>query len=388
MIYKIYRAPSYKEAVLKAKMELGNDIYILSRKDIKEGGVFGLFSKKLVEITVAKKEEKVMDKKANSRKIEVEAPVSKKNNEISEDYQKRLFEELNAIKGRLNDLIDGDKKKENNKEILSPYKKLFKENDFSESFIRNWELSFEKELTLKDAKDPKVIVNRIVNYINGLVEIADPIAPGKDKPEVVVLVGPTGVGKTTTIAKLAATYGVLKKHKVELVTIDSYRIAAIEQLGKYAELMQIPLTIINTREEFKEYLRGCNAELVFVDTAGRSQKNNMGLAELRNVLDGARGKLDIHLVISATTKYRDAVDIFTRFNQLLYEKVIITKLDETNTVGSIISALEKNRKLSYFTTGQSVPDDIELASKEKIVKLLAFDELIDSDVENKEIKVG
>jgi len=387
MIYKIYRAPSYKEAVLKAKMELGNDVYILSRKDIKEGGVFGLFSKKLVEITVAKKEEKVMDKKANSKKIEVEAPVSKKNNEINEDYQKRLVEELNAIKGRLNDLIDGDKKKES-KEILSPYIKLFKENDFSESFIRNWELSFEKELTLKDAKDPKVIVDRIVKYINGLVEIADPITPGKDKPEVVVLVGPTGVGKTTTIAKLAATYGVLKKHKVELVTIDSYRIAAIEQLGKYAELMQIPLTVINTREEFKEYLHGCNAELVFVDTAGKSQKNNMGLAELRNVLDGARGKLDIHLVISATTKYRDAVDIFTRFNQLLYEKVIITKLDETNTVGSIISALGKNRKLSYFTTGQSVPDDIELASKEKIVKLLAFDELIDSDMENKEIKVG
>ena len=387
MIYKIYRAQTYKEAVLKAKMELGNDVYILSRKDIKEGGVFGLFSKKMVEITVAKKENKVKEEVSENTDLEEKKLLLRNKNEIDKDYQEKLVEELSEIKGRLNELIDGNKENKDNK-FLSSYMRLFKENDFSESFIDSWKTNFEKELTLKDVKDPKIIIDKIIEYINKSIEISKPIIPGMEKPEVIVLVGPTGVGKTTTIAKLAATYGVLKKHKVELVTIDSYRIAAIEQLGKYAELMQIPLTVVNTREEFKEYLHGCNAELVFVDTAGKSQKNNMGLAELRNILDGARGKLDIHLVISATTKYRDAVDILTRFNQLLYEKVIITKLDETNTIGSVISALGKNRKLSYFTTGQSVPDDIEVATREKIVKLLALDELIDKDSEKKEIKVG
>jgi len=387
MIYKIYRAQTYKEAVLKAKMELGNDVYILSRKDIKEGGVFGLFSKKMVEITVAKKENKVKEEVSENTDLEEKKLLLRNKNEIDKDYQEKLVEELSEIKGRLNELIDGNKENKDNK-FLSSYMRLFKENDFSESFIDSWKTNFEKELTLKDVKDPKIIIDKIIEYINKSIEISKPIIPGMEKPEVIVLVGPTGVGKTTTIAKLAATYGVLKKHKVELVTIDSYRIAAIEQLGKYAELMQIPLTVVNTREEFKEYLHGCNAELVFVDTAGKSQKNNMGLAELRNILDGARGKLDIHLVISATTKYRDAVDILTRFNQLLYEKVIITKLDETNTIGSVISALGKNRKLSYFTTGQSVPDDIEVATREKIIKLLALDELIDKDSEKKEIKVG
>ena len=387
MIYKIYRAQTYQEAVLKAKMELGNDVYILSRKDVREGGVFGLFSKKLVEITVAKKEEKMNNEKSENKDLKEKKSILKNKNEIQEDYQKKLVEELNEIKIKINELKDSGQKNEN-KELLFPYIKLLKENDFSDSFIQTWESNFEKNLTLKDIKSPKIIADKLVKYINDIIEIAGPISPGKERPEVVVLVGPTGVGKTTTIAKLAATYGVLKKHRVELVTIDSYRIAAIEQLEKYAELMQIPLTVVNTREEFKEYLHGCTAELVFVDTAGKSQKNNMGLAELRNILDGARGKLDTHLVISATTKYRDAIDIFTRFNQLLYEKVIITKLDETNTIGSIISALGKGRKLSYLTTGQSVPDDIEIATRERIIKFLVLEDLIEKSLKSEEVKVG
>jgi len=195
------------------------------------------------------------------------------------------------------------------------------------------------------------------------------------KPHVIIVVGVNGTGKTTTIAKLAATYGVIQKRKVEMVTIDSYRIAAIEQLGKYAELMQIPFTVVNTREEFKNVIMNSKSEIIFVDTAGRSQKNNLGLAEMRNILDGAKTNLDIHLVLSATTKYRDAVDIITRFNQLMYNKVIITKLDETNTIGSVLSIMNPEKKLSYFTNGQSVPDDIEIADKEKLFEMIAFEEL-------------
>ncbi len=139
--------------------------------------------------------------------------------------------------------------------------------------------------------------------------------------------------------------------------------------------MQLPFTVINSREEFKNAVMNSKAELIFVDTVGRSPKNNLGLAELRDILDGVKSEMDVHLVLSATTKYRDAIDIVTRFNQLMYGKIIITKLDETNTIGPLLSVLNSEKKLSYFTTGQSVPDDIEIACKEKLYDMITFTNL-------------
>ncbi len=377
MIYRTYKGDNYKEAVLKARMELGNNIYILSRKEVKDGGIFGLFGKRQTEITVAKSEEKdneTINSKPDRQK-------EQKDKSIKTDISEELIKEIREIKGKLNEIMIERSNSNEREDLFLPYERVLRQNDFSDEYIADLKNKFEKEVTLIDIKEPDKVSKMILDYILKGISFAGPILPGKDKPEIVVLVGPTGVGKTTTIAKLAASFGVLKKHRVELVTIDSYRIAAIEQLGKYAELMQIPFTVINTREEFKEYVRTSNAEIVFVDTAGRSQKNNMGLAELRSILDGARRKLDIHLVISATTKYRDAVDIFTRFNQLMYEKVIISKLDETNTIGSILSAIGKNRHLSYYTTGQSVPDDIELANSDRLKDMIVMEDYVKNEGE-------
>jgi len=364
MIYKTFRAPTYKEAVTNAKMELGSDFYIIGRKNVKEGGFLGLFSKDLMEITVAKNEEN-KNKKVVLPKLK---PLKKENVVESE-----ILKELNEIKNRLKTIVNSEIKPEEDK---NPYLKKFitmlMDNGFSNDYINSLVEKFESELTLKDVNDPNFVKEKLISHINDSIKTSGPIELGKQKPNVVVLVGPTGVGKTTTIAKLAASYGVLQKHKVELFTIDSYRIAAIEQLGKYAELMQIPFISINSREEFKGAVSNSRAELIFVDTAGRSQKNNLQLAELRNILDGIKSNIDVHLVLSATTKYRDAMDIFTRFNQFLYNKVIITKLDETNSIGSILSVLSKEKKLSYFTTGQGVPDDIELASRDKLLDMIDF----------------
>ncbi|RKY01513.1 MAG: flagellar biosynthesis protein FlhF, partial [Spirochaetes bacterium] len=273
------------------------------------------------------------------------------------------------------ELSTGTRRSEDEIPNLNRLVTVLKENDFSEDFIREVRNRFREELTLKDAVDLKVFEKKLREFIGERIETSGPIEPGKGKPKVVVLIGPTGVGKTTTIAKLAATYGVLQKHDVELFTIDSYRIAAIEQLGKYAELMQIPFAVINTREEFKNAVSASKAEIIFVDTAGRSQKNSLGLAELRNVLDGVQRNIEIHLVISATSKYRDALDIVSRFSQFAYTNIIITKLDETNTLGPILSVLNREKKLSYVTTGQGVPDDIELADKQKLLDMIDFEML-------------
>ena len=389
MIYRTYRAPTYKEAVFNAKMELGNDMYILGRKSVKEGGVLGLFCKNLTEITVAKHEEqsvnsskKQMVKSGQSGQTEKQQNETKKETALVEqDLQqvhptegtenKRIMDELIDLKRRISSIMGGVTGEEN--VHMTRLLRVLQENDFSNEYIESLKVKFEDEISVKEAKDPGFLTQRLKRYILDSIETSGPIPPGNERPSVVVLVGPTGVGKTTTIAKLAASYGVLQKHKVELFTIDSYRIAAVEQLGKYAELMQIPFTVINSREEFKNAVSRSKAELIFVDTAGRSQKNSMGLAELRTILDGVKTELDIHLVLAATTKWKDALDIMTRFNQLMYSKIIITKLDETNSIGSLLSILNKEKKLSYVTMGQGVPDDLELAQKEKLLELLTFD---------------
>ncbi len=366
MIYKTYRAQTYREAVLDAKMELGNDIYIIGRKNVKQGGIFGLFAKHFTEITVARNEDRnnITNNKAFNM-VKSEKKLDKSG------IEPEILKELNEIKVRLKEIMI-PKKREGDNIYLKRLLDILIENDFSLDYIDRLRNKFEDELTLNEAHDPKVIEEKLKSYILDSLETSGPIELGKDKPTIVVLVGPTGVGKTTTIAKLAASFGVLQKHRVELFTIDSYRIAAIEQLGKYAELMQLPFTVITSREEFRSAVSNSKSEVIFVDTAGRSQKNNMGLAELRTILDGVKTDLDIHLVLSATTKCNDALDIITRFNQLMYQKIIISKLDETNTIGSLLSVLNKDKRLSYFTTGQSVPDDIELAEKQKLLDMLVI----------------
>ncbi len=396
MMYRTYRAPTYKEAVLNAKMDLGSDVYILGRKEIKDGGFLGLFSKTFTEITVAKNEDAPGQKKRlagqGSSPTGVSptgvsptgvSPGGTEAGGHGEQQESQILAAINAeigeIKEQLRKMVKSGSGSGNNAESagrpLGQLVEVLRDNDFSEEYIDRVRRRFENELTLKDLDTEGILEKTLRSHILEGIQTAEPIQADNGKPRVVVLVGPTGVGKTTTIAKLAASFGVLQKRRVELLTIDSYRIAAVEQLQKYAELMQIPFTAVTSREEFKNTVAASSAELIFVDTVGRSQRNNMGLAELRNILDGVKSPMDVHLVLGATTKYRDAVDITARFNQLMYRKVIISKLDETNSIGSILSVLNPERKLSYFTTGQGVPDDIEIAKKEKLVNLLDLDGL-------------
>lgn len=190
---------------------------------------------------------------------------------------------------------------------------------------------------------------------------------------IVVLMGPTGVGKTTTIAKLAANFSLIGAKKVGLITVDTYRIAAVEQLKTYAEIIGIPVQVAYSPRDLKDGITKMgDRDLILIDTAGRSQNNQLQIAELKNYLDGIHA--EIHLVISATTKTADVDQIIRSFSQLPIDRVIVTKLDETTAYGVILHACyQAGAPLAFVTTGQGVPEDIDVADGEKIAQLILGD---------------
>lgn len=189
----------------------------------------------------------------------------------------------------------------------------------------------------------------------------------------VYFVGPTGVGKTTTIAKIVSSIKLKNKIKVALITLDTYRIAAVEQLRTYANILNIPLRVVysnseleEVREEFKDY------DLVLVDTAGRSHKNEEQIADIKEMIDTTPEDLrEVYLVLSITTKYRDLVQITDCYKKITNYNLIFTKLDETSSVGNILNIkMLTQAPLSYTTWGQNVPDDIGKVNAQKIAKQL------------------
>jgi flagellar biosynthesis protein FlhF len=211
-----------------------------------------------------------------------------------------------------------------------------------------------------------------MNLLENEIDISTNNLRGK-----VVLVGPTGVGKTTTIAKLAGRLALIEKKKVGLITIDTYRIGAVEQLKTYAEIMNIPFKVVITLKEMQGAVKELEAcDVILVDTTGRSSKNTMQISELRAFIQKVNAD-HIMLVMSGTTKNRDIQTILEGYNELAYEELIITKLDETSTYGCVYNIVKRsNKPIAYITTGQDVPDDIKVPSKNEIEKLILGEETI------------
>ncbi|MHC1698322.1 MAG: flagellar biosynthesis protein FlhF [Geobacteraceae bacterium] len=207
--------------------------------------------------------------------------------------------------------------------------------------------------------------------IEGTIKCSGPIRLKKNGTKIVALVGPTGVGKTTTIAKLAALFTIGRKAKIALVTIDTFRVGAVEQLKTYSRIMGVPLEVASTPKELEKALAAhTDKDLILIDTVGRSPNDKDTIEGLRSMLDSSF-TIETHLCIAATTRERELRGIVASFGALSISRLLFTKLDESSSFGSIVNLqLENKLPLSYFTRGQRVPEDIEPASSKKVAELI------------------
>ncbi len=365
-----YTGKTEKEAILKVKEELGGEALIVSIKTVKPRGIFRLFRKAYIEVTAALddrpmfSEEQTVDENPDVKtdpslfdtKLDEELPV--KTEEIGDEVESlAILEEEQIVDEQLTEKI------EKNKEFVKAIYEHLIENEVLEKHVNQLTEGAYNLFEEEDNKDiVAVIYKRIVSILSDYETI-------NSDNKVIFFIGPTGVGKTTTIAKIASYFSVNKGLKVALITSDTYRIAAVEQLRTYANILGIPLRVIYKEDELVSAIDSFeDFDLVFVDTAGRSHRNEDRKDELNNLLNAVDNK-DVYLVLSAATKYKDLKSITGSYDDICDYKIIFTKLDETMSYGNILNIkLLTQAKLSYVTFGQNVPEDISEVRPHDIAK--------------------
>ena len=384
MIIKKFQASTEQEAVLMAKEEMGSNAVVLNIKSTKQRGLKKLFKKDVVEITAALEEKQTTSSIPSSRinvAVAEDTPEEEKQPPAIEEKLDNLqsmlesrMKEMDAENRDKPELKDKKEEKNVNFSFLQLVYNQMLENEVDEKYAN--QIIGEIESSIKKESNLDSILSGIYQKIVLKLGIPHEISLKEGEPALVFFVGPTGVGKTTTIAKIASDFKLEKKAKVAMITSDTYRIAAVEQLRTYANILDIPLQVVYTIEElnhaielFKDY------DLILVDTAGRSHKNKEQCREIQHLvndctlLQGMRR--EIFLVLSAATKYKDLLNIVDVYSQMGKYSIIFTKLDETSALGNILNIrLNTSADISYVTSGQTVPDDISILDAQKLAKHL------------------
>lgn len=435
MLVKTFQAPTMAEALRLVKAELGPDAMILSTKKEKQGGILGFFSKQVVKVTAAidphrppppppvrerPEREKTAKEEFESSML---APLARELRDLrekvelmskrEEELRQRQIEQTHVQEAHPAAAGDGGINLNNiPRQDLEEIKKLLlntlvKNHESgvktvqwpdAQTLVQQAKAATETEppkspilrelqrqgvepdlqgkiletiSTLPAEQGETSLKGRLGEAFARLIRFAGNLRMKKNAPRIIALVGPTGVGKTTTTAKLAAMYALNKGNKVALITMDIFRVGAVEQLKTYTKIMGIPLEVASTPKELERAVeRHGDCDLILIDTAGRSHKDSDKLEEMKGFLEHTV-QADIYLCLSATTKDRELEVILNRFSIFPISKVVFTKLDESESVGCIVNlVLKANLQIAYFTTGQRVPEDIEVATSEKLAELV------------------
>ena len=422
MIIKKFQSNTEEEAVLQAKADLGKDAIIMNIKTIKPKGMFKVFRKTKVEVTAAiddvntQKEEETNNKKDDitshfNAQIDEKLHPEKITETPADKEAKELEDKLNSLAMLLEQQIESQKKEEKGKKTAkaSETNKTSSKQDEKEETKETKTTDKEKteKMTLKEKSIDLILeqlTNNEVSYAyakqilgevtnSGNVRTIDDmlalvyqkiilklgqtntISFSKDdkKPKIIFFIGPTGVGKTTTIAKLSSKLLLEEKKKIAIFTSDTYRIAAVEQIKTYANILSIPVEVIyETKDLDKNIEKYKSYDYILIDTAGRSHKNKEQVDDLKMLLQYFKEYSTMtYLVLSATTKYKDLTKITQLYNDIADYSLIFTKLDETDAVGNILNIkLDTGKALSYISYGQNVPDDIGIMNPQVIAKQL------------------
>jgi flagellar biosynthesis protein FlhF len=255
-------------------------------------------------------------------------------------------------------------------ELFQLYTDLI-EAELSEDVARELAERVRTQVGAGEMHDPMLLRARLTRIVESDLRVAGPIRLTEGRAQVVALVGPTGVGKTTTIAKLAANFRLRERRRVGLITVDTYRIAAVEQLRTYADIIDLPMQVVSSPREMREAVaRMADLDLVLMDTAGRSPRDEVKIHELKTFLAEAQAS-EVHLVLSSVSSAAALQRTAERFAVVGTTALILTKLDEATNLGNLLPLLRgSGLPLSYLTNGQNVPDDIEAPDAARLARLV------------------
>ena len=406
MHVKRFEAADMAEALRMVKLELGPNAIILSTRQIKKGGgAFGIFGRSFVEVTAAVDREAVdAPRPAPQPRALAATPARVTTPDVADmtrlldplqrdvETMKDLLQQL-ALKERLvppvnlhglereftvmKRMVEQLVRQQQDSTMplfaatLMPCYQRLLASGMDETLARHLIEKAQNSLEPDKLNEAASVQEHVASLVMKSTPVSGPLQAPAGEPIIAAFVGPTGVGKTTTIAKLAAHYVLGDKRKVALVTLDTYRIAAVEQLRLFAKIIGLPVDIALTADELEHALaRHRDKEIVLIDTAGRSQRDALQMAELTTFFTENQ-RIGVHLVLSATASMPNLSDTVARFKPLGLASLMFTKLDESTVFGPLLStALHTQLPMSYFTTGQRVPEDIEVATPERVVDLI------------------
>jgi flagellar biosynthesis protein FlhF len=374
----IEQAPTYDQCIQKIRSKYGEwaKINVMYQKTIRQKGFLGFGHRELVELTGTVSQghsrytlglptgpQKPFDLEEEKKKILLAAGKPDPNLKI---LLTELKSEVKIIKEKIEARPAAADAGETHP-TLGRLEEILALNDFSPSYSAKIMDRARNEFSLVDLVDYDRVQDWVVEWIGESIQLYT-APPLKTRPRVMVLVGPTGVGKTTTIAKLAAVFGVGAAGRpplsVRMITIDNYRIAAKQQIETYGGIMGIPVSCVENYEDLRKTLAlyAEDVDLILIDTIGKSPRDFEKLGEMKHLLAVCGSQAEVHLTLAATTKSSDIRDILKHFEPFDYRSVIITKLDETIRLGNVISVLaDQGKTISYVTDGQRVPMDIRKA---------------------------
>ena len=383
MNLKIFNAATMAEALAEVKRDLGRDAVILQTRSYRKGGFLGLGGRSMWEVTAAPNMNVPHRRAAGkyiptaSRRTDVldgpelealEQPILASGDAAAVPAQGSLSQEMARLRRMVEALVSRQGAEPDGLPLaLVELKTQLLAQDVSPEAVQSVLDVLRLNLNGEQLAETSLIRAKAIDLLATMIPVADtdPVADGKGR--VIALIGPTGVGKTTTIAKLAANFKLREGKKVGLITIDTYRIAAVDQLRTYADIIEVPLQTVLTAGDLHQMVRSMRGlDVVLIDTAGRSQNDRLRLNQLRSFLSAAEAD-EVHLVVSATANRRCVVSTLERFIPLGANRIVLTKLDEAATFGSILNVAMAGRvPISYVTTGQDVPEDITAADSHRL----------------------